>query len=197
MIGNEAMRDSGHTGQMMDVLLEMVLDSALAAALQDPRVEAAEIYLVDDHTGELSYVCHRGLSEACVREAEATPVRLGEGIIGSVASMGEPAFIPDLDRAAGFPREIPKQEGYCAVYSLPLKSDGRVRGVWNLFFRTERLPSRYLNWLAIPAELMGVVFEAQGGNATVRQYEVIEQKYRHLVEGINNGGLADGKEEWT
>jgi len=159
MIGKEAIRNARHTRLMMDDPLEMILDSALGATLQDPRVEGAEIYLLDGKTGELTYSCHRGLSEACVKEAEATPVRLGEGIIGFVASTGQPVFVADLPQEAGFPREIPKKEGYCSFYSLPIKSAGRVCGVWNLFFRTQQLSSRYLNWLAISAEFMGEVLE--------------------------------------
>jgi len=154
---------------MMDVPLEMILNSALAAALQDRRVDAAEIYLLDGETRELTYACHCGLSEACVKEAESTLLRLGEGIIGCVASIGEPIFVPDLHQATGFPREIPKKEGYCSFYSLPLKSGDRVRGVLNLFFRTQPLSSRYLNWLAITAEFVGVVFEAKESNAAARQ----------------------------
>ncbi|MBE9500983.1 MAG: GAF domain-containing protein [Dehalococcoidia bacterium] len=159
MIGKEAIRDSRRTRLMMDGPLEMILDSTLEATLQGSKVDGAEIYLLDEEKGELTYACHRGLSEACVKEAEATPVRLGEGIIGSVVFTGEPVFVADLHQAAGFFREIPKREGYCSFYSLPIKSADRVCGVWNLFFRTQQLSSRYLNWLAIPAEFIGEVLE--------------------------------------
>ena len=159
MIAREAVKNSRGTRPMMDVPLVTVLDSFLDAALQDPRVDGAEFYLLDEETGELTYTCHRGLSEACVEEANATAVRLGEGIIGGVASTGEPVFVADIQQAAGFTREIPKKEGYCSFYSLPIKSADRVCGVWNLFFRTPQLWSRYLDWLAISAVLLGEAFE--------------------------------------
>ncbi len=158
-MGKEAIGNPRCTRLMVDDPLVMILDSFLEVTLQDPRVGGSEIYLLDRETGELTYACHRGLSEACVKEAEATPVRLGEGIIGGVASTGQPIFVDDLHQAAGLVREIPKKEGYCSFYSLPLKSADRVCGVWNVFFRTERLSSRYLTWLAISAEFMGVAFE--------------------------------------
>ena len=159
MIAREAVKNSRGTRPMMDVLLVMFLDSYLEAALKDPRVDGAEMYLLDRETGDLTYACHRGLSEACVREAEATAVRLGEGIIGGVASTGEPVFVADIHQAAGFIREVSKKEGYCSFYSLPIKSANRVCGVWNLFFRTKRLFTPYLEWLAISAEFMGVACE--------------------------------------
>ena len=161
MIGKEAIRNSRCTTLMVDLPLQMILDSFLEATLQDPRVDGTEVYLLDEETGELTYACHRGLSEACLKEAEATPVRLGEGVIGGVAATGEPVFVADLHQAAGFIREIPKKEGYCSFYSLPLKSADKVCAVWNLFFRTQRLSCRYLNWLAISAELTGILLHTR------------------------------------
>ncbi len=174
--------------------LETILNMALEATLQDPRVEAVEIYLVDEERGELTYACQRGLSDQCAREAQVTPIKLGEGIIGRVASLGEPAVVLDLPREPRFPRDILKKQGYYALYSIPIRSADRVCGVWNLFFRTKRLSPRYLNWLGTSTEMLGVAFEyAQvmaESNARLEALRDSEEKYRHLVEDINDGYLV-------
>jgi len=162
--------------------------------MQDPRVEATEIYILDGQRGELIHAFHRGLSEECVAEARATPIRLGEGIIGNVASTGEAVFVADLSRNGGLHRECLKKEEYASLFSCPIKSADRVWGLWNLFFKSERLPSRYLNWLAASAELLAIAFECSQalaeGNARLELLKESEKKYRELVEDINDGYLV-------
>jgi hypothetical protein len=91
MICKEPIRNSRCATLMMDLHLQMLPDAFLGATLHDPRVDGAEIDLLDRETGEFTYASHRGLSDACAKEAEVTPNKLVEGIAGGVDTRKEPA----------------------------------------------------------------------------------------------------------
>jgi len=182
--------------------LEMLLTTTLDLTLADNRAEAGEIYLLDEKSGELRYACHRGLSEECVQEAKEVPIKLGEGITGRVAAQKEPILVPELSEEARFLREMPKREGYRSLISLPIKSGDRVYGVINLYSRDRhRFSPRYVAWLADSTELLGVAFDYvhlfEVKNARVKELEEAEERYRRLVEDINDGyvvvDIQDGR----
>jgi hypothetical protein len=82
MIGKEPIRNSRCATLMMDLHLQMIPDSSLEATLHDLRVDGAEIDLLDRETGEFTHASHRGLFEACAKEAEATPSGWAKGLQG-------------------------------------------------------------------------------------------------------------------
>ena len=160
IFAKKATKEAGDTRPILDIPLLMALDSALEAILKDPKVDGAECYLLNEQTGCLTYTCHRGLSEACAQEAPST-VRIGEGIEGTVVATGEPFLVADIHKAAGFARDVPKREGYSSFYSTPIRSSDGVCGVLNLFFRNNQLFPRYLNWLDISAEFLGIAYDSR------------------------------------
>jgi len=140
--------------------LEMILTTTLEQTLTDPRLDAGEIYLLDEKTGKLSYAYHRGLSEECVEEAKQVAIKLGDGITGRVADRKELIAVLELSQEPWFLREMPKKEGYRTLISLPIKSGDRVYGVVNLYSREgHRLSLRYLGWLAASMEIVGIAFD--------------------------------------
>ncbi len=56
-------------------------------------------------------------------------IRLGEGIVGSAAQLGEPVFVPDVARD---PRYIPLFPGVVAEMAIPLRHRDRLVGVLNV-----------------------------------------------------------------
>ena len=175
--------------------LEMVLATTLDLTLADPRLEAGEIYLLDENSGELRYACHRGLSEECIQEAKEVPVKLGQGITGHVAAHKEPIAVLELSEEPRFLREMPKKEGYRTLISLPIKSGDRLYGVINLFSSNgHRLPPRYVGWLADCMELPGTAFYYvhlfEEKNARIEELEESEERYHGLIEDINDGYMV-------
>jgi|GEM_PF-903291 len=174
---------------------EMALTTTLELILADPRLEAGEIYLLDENSGDLRYTYHHGLSEECIQEAAKVPIKLGQGITGYVAAHKEPILVQELSEEPRFLREMPKKEGYRSLISLPMKSGDRLYGVINLYSRSgRRLPPRYVGWLADCMELPGTAFYyvylVDEKNARIEELEESEEGYRRLIEDINDGYMV-------
>ena len=171
--------------------LEMILTTTLDLILPDPRLDAGEIYLLDEKSGKLSYAYHRGLSQECVDEAKKVSIKLGQGLTGYVAATKEPIMVLELSQEPRFLREVPKKEGYRALISLPIKSGDRVYGVVNLFSRDgHQLSLRYLGWLAASMEMVGIAFDYirlfEAHNAKVKElekaYEGLKLAHNYIVQ---------------
>ena len=168
--------------------LEMILTTTLEQTLTDPRLDAGEVYLLDEKTGKLNYACHRGLSEECVEEAKQMPIKLGDGIAGHVTVQREPIVVPELSQEPRFLREMLKKEGYRALISLPIKSGDRVYGVVNLFSRErQRFSARYVARLAAYMEMVGIALDYV---QFFQEQQKAVQKLRFMFESIGDGIIA-------
>ena len=104
------------------LVLDEILDDALAKALEALDFESGAIFVSDSPGGDLRIAVHRGLSEK-FRE------HVSGGLLSErVARTSEPLFIDDLADFDGAP-EVVLAEGYRAVASVPLLSKGNVEGV--------------------------------------------------------------------
>jgi PAS domain S-box-containing protein len=80
-------------------------------------------------------------STAFERFREQIVFARGEGLPGRVWGTGEPAWIPD----AQFPRSVAdRREGPCGALALPLRTDGNVLGILELFGPDLRQPDAEL-----------------------------------------------------
>ncbi len=166
----------------------MILTTILEQTLNDTRLDAGEIYLLDENTGELNHAYHRGLSPECVEEAKGLPVKLGEGVTGHVAVQGETLVVPELLQEPRFLREMPKKEGYRTLISLPIRSGDRAYGVVNLFSKErQRFSARYVAWLAASMEMPGIAFDYI---QLFQEREKAVQKLRFMFESIGDGIIA-------
>jgi signal transduction histidine kinase len=110
----------------LDAILGVGLDSTLD--IMDGTI--GEILLIDENTGELSHLVHRGLSKEFV---ENVRLSLGEGITGSVAQSGKAVLLEDISsnpRVAH--RELVIAEGLKAYICVPLRARDKVLGVLNV-----------------------------------------------------------------
>jgi len=175
---------------------ESILETVLQGMLEDVGVDAGEIYLLDEKSGELNYTFHRGLSEECVKEAKEVPIRLGVGVIGRVAALKEHTLVKELSEEPQFLREMPKKEGYRSLISLPIKSGDRLYGVINFFFKDgHRLSRRYLEWLATSGELLGVAGQYtqlyQEATDKAKRLAVIANLTKIIVSRLDIEGVFD------
>ncbi len=116
--------------------LDAILNVGLDSALDIMNGSIGEVLLIDENTGELSHVTHRGLSEEFV---ENVRLSLGEGINGSVAQTGKAVLLEDISsdpRVAH--REMVVAEGLKAYICVPLRARDKVLGVLNVASRIPR-----------------------------------------------------------
>lgn len=117
-IGREA-------GSSLD--LDELLDGSLAAILDNTSAEAAEVWLTDGESEELSLTHHRGLAPEAFHER--VRLRFGEGLPGLVAERGSPIVVHDLPREQRFVRSGVKRLGFESFCALPLRHRDETYGV--------------------------------------------------------------------
>lgn len=113
-----------------------LLEVALGRVVQAMDVEVGVICLLESETDELVAACSIGLPEEVLARIARQPVE-GEPIARAVVRTGCPVMIerlldrPDL-------AELARAAGIRSVLSVPLKAEGKVRGVLGVASRRER-----------------------------------------------------------
>jgi GAF domain-containing protein len=116
--------------------LSRTLNAALDKLMEVIGVEGGGVRLVDEETGELVLVAHRGISEQMVQEARR--LKLGEGFPGLVAERGEPIVVQHLSLDP-YPSSIRlRRLGYESYMVVPLKVRNNLVGTLSLFTKTKR-----------------------------------------------------------
>ncbi len=116
--------------------LDAILGVGLDNTLDIMNGTIGEVLLIDEDTGELSHIVHRGLSKEFL---EKVRVNVGEGITGSVAGSGKAILLEDISsdpRVAH--RDMVTSEGLKAYICVPLRARDRVLGVLNVASRVPR-----------------------------------------------------------
>jgi signal transduction histidine kinase len=116
--------------------LDAILGVGLDNTLNIMNGTIGEVLLIDENTGELSHVVHRGLSKEFL---EKVRVNVGEGITGSVAESGKAILLEDISsdpRVAH--RDMVTSEGLKAYICVPLRARDKVLGVLNVASRVPR-----------------------------------------------------------
>jgi GAF domain-containing protein len=163
-----------------DVPLPEVLDLVAAeAAGVVSGADRSSIILIEGRRRRFRLAGSCGLSESyrlllSTGEAKLLP---GEGPSGVAYESGAPVVIEDLDRdprmATWAWRDIAREEGYRAIVSLPLITDGAVVGTLNVY-RAEPGP-----W---PADQVGVLtFFAEHASGAVRTAQLLDQRGQQLI----------------
>jgi GAF domain-containing protein len=110
--------------------LKEILDAALGETLAVLNVERGLIYLFNETSQTFAPAVHRGISQDVLREV--TGFKMGEGLSGRVAQLGEALVVADL---GADPRNISPasvRAGWHSYASVPIKSRGKVLGVMTL-----------------------------------------------------------------
>jgi len=110
--------------------LGTVLNSALDKVLELMKGDTGGILLLDEESQTLSYRVYRGLSEEFVKGIAG--LRLGEGIAGKAAQLGEPIYVDNISEDPRLTRSVVIKEGLRAFASVPLQSKNKVLGVMNI-----------------------------------------------------------------
>ncbi|OGO19198.1 MAG: hypothetical protein A2Z15_05110 [Chloroflexi bacterium RBG_16_50_11] len=167
--------------------LDAILGVGLDNTLDIMNGTIGEILLIDENTGELSHIVHRGLSKEFV---ENVRLSLGEGITGSVAQSGKAVLLEDITsdpRVAH--RELVVAEGLKAYISVPLRARDKVLGVLNV---ASRLPRKFttsdMHLLYAIGDQLGIAVEH------ARLYERL-RKARERLRKLARQNLVAEEEE--
>ncbi len=124
--------------------LSELLDYFVGLVSQELDVERASLMLLDPLTETLSIAASRGITNI---DPQSVTIKLGEGIAGQVAKLGEPMLIEDAanaDLGGRLPREKLADSFISApiIMSMPIKARKHVLGVINVTDRRSGQPFR-------------------------------------------------------
>src|SRR5215470_1022020 len=121
---NELVELSTHISRIQD-LLSSVLQSSMRAV----HANIGSIMLLDPERKTLRIAASRGLPDEVQAETE---VRLGEGIAGKVAELGDAVIVEDIEKDARFSKLNDPKYGTGSFICMPVRVGDRVIGVINL-----------------------------------------------------------------
>lgn len=176
--------------------LDEILNKTLGLVMNYLKVEAGEIFLLEEDKTTLRMMLHRG------QAAEAFWTRnifhVGEGYPGLVAQTGRPMISTDLASDPNFLREAVVQAGFHQVLSVPLVSGERVMGVMSVATRS-RAPfeDRSVQMLTAVGSWAGLSIENARLHVNARRLAVLEERNRigmdlhdGIIQSIYGVGLA-------
>jgi signal transduction histidine kinase len=116
-----------HVGNVIHSTLDPqeALQLIVNEAVRVMRASSGSVVLINPTTNFLEIQAAKGLPE----NAAELKLRVGEGITGWVARVGQPARVGDV---ASDPRYIMLQRGVRSELAVPLEVNGEVRGVLNV-----------------------------------------------------------------
>ena len=116
-----------------------ILNDTLAETLEVMEIEGGGIWLLDDETGALDLVAHRGLGDDLVAAIHGTKV--GEGFVGRVAELDRTVVASDSRADRQIANLLRKQEKGRWLVGVPLRSKGRRLGALILLDSAGEEPS--------------------------------------------------------
>jgi len=132
--------------------LQVTLNLVLNQIVKQLRVDAASILLTKPASGRLEFVAGQGFFS---RNIEATDIRISEGYAGRAVLERRTVRIPDLrnEHERFRRRELLADEEFVSYFGIPLIGKGEVRGVLEIFHRSELNPDS--EWLSFLETLAG------------------------------------------
>ncbi|MDW8147689.1 MAG: PAS domain-containing protein [Roseiflexaceae bacterium] len=136
--------------------MRAALDILLEQTILLLHVDAASVMLLDPHAQTLTFAAGRGFQSLSVQQMT---LYVGEGYAGRVALDRRLMFIPDLQQedSATFLTPVLQYEMFVTYCGVPLIAKGQVKGVLELFRRSQLDPDQdwfdLLETLAVQAAI--------------------------------------------
>ena len=122
----------GEVGQAISSTLDLetVLKTIVARAVQLTGLDVGTIYEFDEATEQFVLRASQNMPEDVVEVYRRMPIRLGEGIVGRAAAIGEPVQVSDIQDPSYQTRyrDLLLRRGYRAVLAVPLVREDRIIG---------------------------------------------------------------------
>jgi signal transduction histidine kinase len=157
--------------------MDEILSKTLALVMNYMKVEAGEIFLLEDDKQTLRMVLHRG--QAAEAFWNRSRFHVGEGFPGLVAQSGEPVVSVDLAGDARFARDAVVQAGFQQFACLPLKASGNLVGVLSVATRGQSpFDARDVQLLSAVGNWAGLAIENARLHQNARRLAVLEERER-------------------
>ncbi|MFN8414262.1 MAG: GAF domain-containing sensor histidine kinase [Anaerolineales bacterium] len=176
--------------------LDEILNHTLGLVMNYMRVEAGEIFLLEEDKETLRMVLHRG--QAAEAFWNRNIFRVGEGYPGIVAKTLKPMVGTHLNKDTNFLRDAVVQAGFQQVACIPLISGENLMGVMSVSTRgTDPFDERNLELLGAVGTWAGLAIENARLHADARRLAVLEERDRigmdlhdGIIQSIYGVGLA-------
>jgi signal transduction histidine kinase len=157
--------------------LEEILNNTLDEILAVMDMEIGQAFRLEEETGTLISMAHRGLSEEFIHRTSRIP--LGSSLAGQAALQGQPAVQHTADYPEGQVRDLVTGQGLQLVISIPLMVHGRSVGAINLGTRTWRVvTAEEVSLLAAIGHQIGVAVENARLYEQAQQLAVMKERNR-------------------
>ena len=176
--------------------LDEILNKTLALLIAHFKVEAGEIFLLEEDGETLRLVLHRG--EAAEAFWTRNRYRVGEGMVGKAAEKKEPVVSNHLEDDERVTRQAVVEAGFKQIACIPLTAHGEVVGVLTIATRSRRpIPKSELQVLVSVAAGAGTAIENARLHSNARRVAVLEERERFgmdlhdgVIQSIYGVGLA-------
>jgi len=166
--------------------LDEILNKTLALVMNYMKVEAGEIFLLENDRKTLRLVLHRG--QAAEAFWTRTRFKVNEGFIGIVAKTGEPLISHDLSKDLRFIREAVVKAGFQQIACIPLETSENMVGVLSVATRSKNpIDERDIRLLTAVASWAALAIENARLHQNARRLAVLEERERigmDLHDGI-------------
>jgi len=166
--------------------LDEILNKTLALVMNYMKVEAGEIFLLEDDRTTLRLVLHRG--QAAEAFWTRTRFKVNEGFIGIVAKTGAPLISHDLSNDLRFVREAVVKAGFQQIACIPLETSENMVGVLSVATRSKTpIDERDISLLTAVANWAALAIENARLHQNARRLAVLEERERigmDLHDGI-------------
>jgi signal transduction histidine kinase len=176
--------------------LDEILNKTLGLVMNYMKVEAGEIFLLEEDKTTLRMMLHRG--QAAEAFWTRNTFRVGEGYPGIVAQTGRPLISSVLSNDPNFLREAVVKAGFHQVLSIPLVSGERVMGVMSIATHSKaHFEDRNVQMLSAVGAWAGLSIENARLHVNARRLAVLEERNRigmdlhdGIIQSIYGVGLA-------
>jgi two-component system sensor histidine kinase DevS len=166
--------------------LDEILNKTLGLVMNYMKMEAGEIFLLEEDQATLRMVLHRG--EAAEAFWTRNLFTMGEGYIGLTAKENKIFVSRDLANDVRFLREAVVKAGFRQMACIPLKSTDNLMGVLSVTTRhKDPLDERSLQLLIAVCNWAGLAIENARLHNNARRLAVLEERDRigmDLHDGI-------------
>lgn len=178
--------------------LSVTLGVLLDQVIWQLGVDAADVLWLNPHTHTLEYAARRGFHASYIPH---TRLRLNEGLAGEAVRSRKLAFIQNLAQSK---ERLARQgllagEGFVSYYAIPLVAKDEIKGVLDIFQRSELTPDQeWLDFLEALAKQAAIAIDNSLLFSDLqRSNQEIAQAYDTTLEGwVRTLSLRDGETEY-
>jgi signal transduction histidine kinase len=176
--------------------LDEILNTTLRLVMNYMRVEAGEIFLLEEDGKSLRMVLHRG--QAAEAFWTRNVFKMGEGYIGIVAESRKPVVSTDLASDVHFLREAVVKAGFRQIACIPLLAGENLMGVMSVAKRGgEPIDDRSVEMMAAVGNWAGLAIENARLHTNARRLAILEERQRigmdlhdGIIQSIYGVGLS-------